>query len=76
MSPRQLVDTTLQITLTNRNWVDAGYRFDAFDYEGENFAQTEYREVVMNHRKKVIDLIFDIGNSINNYCRAVFIMHV
>ncbi|MBX9258284.1 hypothetical protein H1Q63_30920 [Desmonostoc muscorum CCALA 125] len=65
-----LLDISLQIRLSG-NLVDAGYRLECFSYRDKNFPQTECREVVMNYRKKVIDLVCDIGNSINNYCRLV-----
>jgi hypothetical protein len=67
------LDTTFQGRFESGS-SDAGYILDSFDYEGQAFPQTPCRDVVMSHREKVIDLIFDVGNSINDYCRAVSIM--
>lgn len=72
---RSLLDTEFYIYLESGSLMDVGYRLDSFIYEGCNFPQTQCKVVVMDYREKVIDLIFDIGNSINNYCRAVFIMN-
>ncbi|MBD2613889.1 hypothetical protein H6G94_21865 [Nostoc punctiforme FACHB-252] len=73
---RSLLDTEFTLTIQSGSLMDIGYRLDPFDYEGNCFPQTQCRVVAMDYREKVIDLVFDVGNSINNYCRAVFLMSV
>jgi hypothetical protein len=72
---RSLLDTEFYFHLnSSSSLMDVGYRLDSFIYEGCDFPQTPCKVVVIDYREKVIDLVFDIGNRINNYCRAVFIM--
>ncbi|WP_445247241.1 hypothetical protein [Microcoleus sp. OTE_8_concoct_300] len=68
---RSLLDTEFYFHLKSGILMDLGYRLDPFIYEGCDFPQTPCKVVVMDYREKVIDLVFDIGNSINNYCRVV-----
>jgi hypothetical protein len=71
---RRLLDTELTVTVQNGSLIDRGYRLDHFEYQENCYLQTQCRVVAMDDREKVIDLVFDVGNSINNYCRAVFLM--
>ena len=73
---RSLLDTEFTFTVQSGSLMDRGYRLDHFDYEGNCFLQTHCRVVAMDYREKVIDLVFDVGNSINNYRRAVSLMRV
>ena len=76
---RSLLDTEFALTVQSvqsGSLMDVGYRLDPFDYEGNNFPQTRCKVVAMDYREKVIDLVLDVGNSINNYCRAVLFMQV
>jgi len=73
---RSLLDTEFTFAVQNGSLMDIGYRLDPFDYEGNHFPPTQCRVVAMDYREKVIDLVFDVGNSINNYCRVMSLMRV
>jgi len=73
---RSLLDTELFIRYESGNLMDSGFRIDQFNYESVHFPQTKCSIVAMDYRKKVIDLVFDVGNRINNYCRAEYIDNI
>lgn len=73
---RRLLNTTFYLNKDNGSLIDWGFKLDAFEYKGNCFLQKWCKTIVIQDREKIIDLIFDIGNSINNLCRAIFIMNV
>ncbi|MBE8989037.1 hypothetical protein [Nostoc sp. LEGE 12450] len=73
---RRLLNTTFYLKKDNRSLIDLGFKLDEFEYNGNSFPQKWCKTIVIQDSEKIIDLIFDIGNSINNFCRAIFIMNV
>lgn len=73
---RRLLNTTFHLKVDRGSLIDLGFKLDAFDYKGNHFPETSCRSVVMDYKENLIDHIFDIGNSINNYCRANHIQNV
>jgi hypothetical protein len=68
---RSLLDTEFAVTVRSGILIDMGYRLDPFNYGGNDFPRTQFRVVAMDYREKIIDLVFDVGNSINSYCCGV-----
>jgi hypothetical protein len=73
---RRLLNTVFHLKVDRGSLIDLGFKLDAFDYKGSHFLETPCCSVVMDYIKNLIDYIFDIGNSINNYCRANHIQNV
>jgi len=67
---RRLLNTTFKLKIEQGNLLDLGFKLDAFDYKGSHFDETSCRSIVIDHSEKLIDMIFDIGTSVNNYWRA------
>ncbi|WP_293128283.1 hypothetical protein [Microcoleus sp. bin38.metabat.b11b12b14.051] len=73
---RRLLDTTFHLKVDSGSLIDVGFKLDKFDYKGSHFPEMSCRSIVIDYREKLIDFIFDIGNSVNNYCRANYIQTV
>jgi len=67
---RRLLKTTFDFIVDRGSLIDLGFKLDKFDYNGSHFPEMSCRRIVIDYREKLIDFIFDIGNSVNNYCRA------
>jgi hypothetical protein len=67
---RRLLNTTFHLKVDRGSLIDLGFKLDKFDYKGTPFPEMSCRSIVIDYREKLIDFIFDIGNSVNNYCRA------
>jgi hypothetical protein len=67
---RRLLNTTYHLQVYRGSLLDGGFRLEEFDYKGSHFPEMPCRSIVIDYREKLIDFIFDIGNSVNNYCRA------
>jgi hypothetical protein len=73
---RRLLNTVFHLKVDRGSLIDLGFKLEAFDYKGSHYPETPCRSVVMDYRKNLIDYIFDIGNSVNIYCRANHIQNV
>ncbi|MBW4641920.1 MAG: hypothetical protein KME23_02690 [Goleter apudmare HA4340-LM2] len=73
---RRLLNTVFHFELNQGSLLDFGFKLDPFQYKGINYAELSCKDFVMSHREKVINLAFELGHSVNNYCRAVFIANV
>jgi hypothetical protein len=73
---RRLLNTAFHLKVDRGSLIDLGFKLDVFDYKENHFPKTSCRSVVMDYRENLINHIFDIGNSINNYCRANHIQNV
>jgi hypothetical protein len=67
---RRLLNTTFHLKVDRGSLIDLGFKLDKFDYKGSHFPEMPCRSIVIDYREKLIGFIFDIGNSVNNYCRA------
>ncbi|MEG4997496.1 hypothetical protein [Microcoleus sp. B4-D4] len=73
---RRLLNTTYHLQVDRGSLIDIGFKLEEFDYKGSHFPEMPCRSIVIEYRQELIDFIFDIGNSVNNYCRAKSIQTV
>lgn len=70
---RHLINTEYKLHIENSRITDEGWSFLEFERDGTNYPKVHTNNLIDEHTKKIIKFIDQIGQDINNYCRAVYI---
>ncbi|WP_377477737.1 MAG: hypothetical protein P2A85_04195 [Microcoleus anatoxicus] len=73
---RRLLNTNFHLQVDRGCLIEVGFKLEEFDYKGSHFPEMSCSSIVIDYSEELIDFIYDIGNSVNNYCRAKYIQTV
>jgi hypothetical protein len=72
---RHLIDTEHRVRI-DKNGKDDSWHIDEFERDGSVFASISHVKLTQDYQENIISLFCQIGEKINNYCRASFLSAV
>ncbi|MBI4642075.1 MAG: hypothetical protein HY731_15415 [Candidatus Tectomicrobia bacterium] len=66
---RRLIDISFHVEYGAGTSNTLGFRFDTFSYKRHTYPAVWGRDILENYRLRVVDLICDIGNTMNDFLR-------